>query len=123
VPDAEDAEEQGQPKAAPRIGYLVDGGGELGEMGGATGRSAAGETQGGRRRTWPPAEIGAGAVRLVLDDGRYHFGIFSLRTEFTRGFQQNAQSNAGGLQREVDKHRRMAIIRLVFTACTQTLLA
>jgi hypothetical protein len=46
VPDAEDAEEQGQPKAAPRIGYLVDGGGELGEMGGATGRSAAGETQG-----------------------------------------------------------------------------
>jgi hypothetical protein len=43
VPDAEDAEEQGQPKAAPRIGYLVDGGGELGETGGATGRSAAGE--------------------------------------------------------------------------------
>jgi hypothetical protein len=76
VPDAEDAEEQGQPEAARRVRYLVDGGGELGE----TGRWSAGETPGGGR--------------------------------------QNAESNAGGLERKLDMHRRMGIIRLVFAACT-----
>jgi hypothetical protein len=99
VPDAEDAEEQGQPEAARSIGYMVDGGGELGETGGGMGRWAAGETRAGgwRRRTWSPVESGADAERLVLDESVTVSGFFRYVLSSRGGFNKMPKATWEGL--------------------------
>jgi hypothetical protein len=47
-------------------------------------------------------------------------GSFLCKGDLPRGFQQNFQSCAGGLKREIQNHRWMVIARWSFLACTLT---